>query len=88
MIDNTSTALPIGADLDDAAAESPWTWNPPHQAVQQPAGDDIDAAPIANLATTLRQRLCMQWFEFISFCRPVALPPGAAVDMRAFGESD
>ena len=92
MINNTSTALPIGPNLDDAAAESPWKWNPPQQALQQPAGavDDFDAAPIANLATTLRQRLSMQWTEFVAFCRPVALrvPHGAAVDMRAFGDSD
>ena len=87
-IDSISTALPIGANLDDAAEESPWKWNPPQQALQQPAGavDDFDAAPIANLATTLRlrQRLSMQLTEFVAFCRPVALPHGAAVDMCAF----
>ena len=61
MID-MSTSTPVSRD----AGDPDWPWNPPVAAAAPavPLNDDIDNAPVGNLAQNLQQRLVSQWLEF------------------------
>ena len=93
MLDNVSTALPIGVDPDDTSATCPWKWSTAAQPVagaaqpQPPPELDMDAEP-RNLAMSLKQRLLKQWIDFKANCRPRAVGPGDAADGREFVDSD